>query len=52
LWLTVCPFIYGGVTAPSPVSGVGFTPELAPRLELLSVDRVEQELFLHYRINK
>lgn len=52
LWLTVCPFIYGGTTAPTPVSGVGFTPELAPRLELLSVDRVEQELFLHYRVNK
>jgi 5-amino-6-(5-phosphoribosylamino)uracil reductase len=52
LWLTVCPFIYGGTTAPSPVSGVGFTPELAPRLELLSVDRIEQELFLHYRVKK
>ena len=50
LWLTVCPFIYGGSTAPSPVSGSGFTPELAPRLELLSVDRVEQELFLHYKV--
>jgi 5-amino-6-(5-phosphoribosylamino)uracil reductase len=50
LWLTVCPFIYGGSTAPSPVSGAGFTPELAPRLELLSVDRVEQELFLHYKV--
>jgi 5-amino-6-(5-phosphoribosylamino)uracil reductase len=52
LWLTVCPFIYGGSTAPSPVSGVGFTPELAPRLELLSVDRIDQELFLHYRVKK
>jgi 5-amino-6-(5-phosphoribosylamino)uracil reductase len=52
LWLTVCPFIYGGSTAPTPVSGVGFSPELAPRLELLSVDRVSQELFLHYRVLK
>jgi 5-amino-6-(5-phosphoribosylamino)uracil reductase len=52
LWLTVCPFIYGGITAPTPVSGSGFTPELAPRLELLSVDRVEQEIFLHYRVKK
>jgi 5-amino-6-(5-phosphoribosylamino)uracil reductase len=52
LWLTVCPFIYGGSIAPSPVSGAGFTPEMAPRLELLSVDRVEQELFLHYRVKK
>jgi 5-amino-6-(5-phosphoribosylamino)uracil reductase len=52
LWLTICPFIYGGSNAPSPVSGAGFTPELAPRLELLSVDRVDQELFLHYQVKK
>ena len=52
LWLTICPFIYGGTNAPSPVSGSGFTPELAPRLTLLSVERVEQELFLHYRVDK
>jgi 5-amino-6-(5-phosphoribosylamino)uracil reductase len=52
LWLTVCPFIYGGSTAPTPVSGVGFTPELSPRLELLSVKKVKQEIFLHYRVKK
>lgn len=52
LWLTICPFVYGGSTAPSPVSGSGFTPELAPRLKLLSVDRVEDELFLHYQVQK
>jgi 5-amino-6-(5-phosphoribosylamino)uracil reductase len=52
LWLTICPFIYGGSAAPSPVSGSGFTPDLAPKLELLTVDRVEQELFLHYRVKK
>jgi 5-amino-6-(5-phosphoribosylamino)uracil reductase len=50
LWLTICPFIYGGSTAPSPVSGGGFSPELAPRLKLLTVDRVEDELFLHYQV--
>jgi 5-amino-6-(5-phosphoribosylamino)uracil reductase len=52
LWLTICPFIYGGRTAPSPVSGAGFTPDLAPRLTLLSVDRIEQEIFLHYQVQK
>jgi 5-amino-6-(5-phosphoribosylamino)uracil reductase len=52
LWLTICPFIYGGIDAPSPVSGAGFTPKLAPRLKLLSVDRVEAELFLHYQVQK
>ncbi|AFY95078.1 RibD family protein [Chamaesiphon minutus] len=51
LWLTVCPTIYGGSDAPSPVSGAGFTPETAPKLRLLSVDRVEQELFLHYQVH-
>ena len=52
LWLTICPFIYGGSDAPTPVSGSGFTPDLAPKLTLLSVDRVEQELFLHYQVQK
>lgn len=52
LWLTVCPSIYGGREAPSPVSGSGFTLESAPKLALLSVDRVEQEVFLHYRVKK
>jgi 5-amino-6-(5-phosphoribosylamino)uracil reductase len=52
LWLTVCPFIYGGSAAPSPVSGAGFTPDSAPKLTLLSVDRVEQEIFLHYQVQK
>ena len=32
LWLTVCPVIYGGSTSPTPVSGAGFTPDLAPKL--------------------
>ncbi len=52
IWLTICPFIYGGSAAPSPVTGAGFTPDLAPRLKLLSVDRVEEELFLHYQVQK
>jgi 5-amino-6-(5-phosphoribosylamino)uracil reductase len=52
LWLTVCPVIYGGSTAPTPVSGAGFTPESAPKLTLLSVERVEQEIFLHYQVQK
>jgi len=51
-WLTVCPLILGGETAPTPVEGVGFLPTLAPRLQLLSVKTVEQEVFLHYRIQR
>lgn len=49
LWLTVCPLILGGATAPTPVEGEGFYSALAPRLELLSVQAIEQEVFLHYR---
>jgi 5-amino-6-(5-phosphoribosylamino)uracil reductase len=51
-WLTVCPFIFGGATAPSPVDGEGFLSPTLPRLELLSVEKIEQEVFLHYRIQR
>ncbi|NET00079.1 MAG: RibD family protein [Sphaerospermopsis sp. SIO1G2] len=52
LWLTVCPLILGGNTAPTPVSGLGFRSNLAPKLQLLEVNQVNQEIFLHYRIDK
>jgi 5-amino-6-(5-phosphoribosylamino)uracil reductase len=52
LWLTVCPLILGGVTAPTPVAGEGFLADLAPRLELLTVHTVDQEVFLHYRLQR
>lgn len=52
-WLTVCPLILGGANAPTPVAGTGFYPEnLAPRLELLSVKAIDQEVFLHYRLQQ
>jgi 5-amino-6-(5-phosphoribosylamino)uracil reductase len=50
LWLTICPLILGGTSAPTPVEGKGFSPKLAPQLQLVEVDRVDQEVFLHYRI--
>lgn len=52
LWLTVCPLILGGNTAPTPVEGKGFLPDLAPKLQLLEVHAVEQEVFLHYRLQR
>lgn len=52
LWLTVCPLILGGANAPTPVEGTGFDPDLAPRLELLSVEVIAQEVFLHYRLQQ
>lgn len=50
LFLTLCPLIIGGKTAPGLAGGKGFLIDLAPRLEILSVQTVEQEIFLHYRL--
>jgi 5-amino-6-(5-phosphoribosylamino)uracil reductase len=50
LHLTVCPLLLGGQNAPTPVGGIGFTEAIAPRLELLSVQAIDQEVFLRYRI--
>ena len=52
LWLTVCPFIFGGCTSPTPVGGRGFLQSEAKKLRLLEVRQIEEELFLHYRILK
>lgn len=49
LWLTICPLLLGGNTAPTLVGGTGFTAAAAPRLELLSVEAIASEVFLHYR---
>ncbi len=49
LYLTVCPLLLGGTSAPTPISGKGWLQQEAPRLELLSVKQVKDELFLHYR---
>ena len=50
LWLTVCPLILGGADAPTTVEGEGFLADLAPKLQLLAVKQVGQEVFLHYRL--
>lgn len=52
LWLTVCPLLLGGNSAPTPVEGKGFLSDLAPNLQLLEVHAVEQEVFLHYRLQR
>ncbi|OUL30335.1 RibD family protein [Nostoc sp. 106C] len=52
LWLTVCPLILGGANAPTPTAGEGFLANLAPRLQLLEVNQVDQEVFLHYRLQR
>ncbi|MGD1918044.1 MAG: RibD family protein [Pleurocapsa sp.] len=50
LWLTVCPVIFGGKTAPTPVGGKGFLQSEGKKLKLLEVKQVEAELFLHYLV--
>ena len=52
LWLSICPLILGGQTTPTPVDGSGFISSLAPRLSLLSVNTIEDEVFLHYRLKR
>ncbi len=50
LWLTVCPLILGGSTAPTPVQTAGWLEAYAPRLHLIEVAPVDDEIFLHYRV--
>jgi 5-amino-6-(5-phosphoribosylamino)uracil reductase len=52
VWLTVCPVIVGGVNSPTPVDGLGFSLAEFRKLELLALDRVEGEVFLHYRLQR
>ena len=50
LWLTICPVLFGGKDAPTPIEGLGISTENAQQLKLLSVETIDQEVFLHYRI--
>ncbi len=50
LWLTVCPVIFGGKDAPTPVEGIGFTEPQSQKLQLLEVKQINSEIFLHYSI--
>lgn len=49
-WVTICPLVLGGRTAPTLVEGAGFLEAIAPRLELIEAQTIDQEVFLHYRI--
>ncbi len=50
LWLTVCPIIFGGKNAPSPVEGKGFLQGEGKKLNLIEVKQKDQEIFLHYLV--
>lgn len=52
LWLTVCPLLLGGIAAPTPIEGDGFLAASAPRLRLLQARSLQNEVFLHYRIDR
>jgi len=52
LWLTVCPLLLGGATAPTPIDGAGLMTALASRLQLLEARTIDDEVFLHYQVRK
>jgi len=52
IYVTVCPLIFGGRNAPTLADGVGVkSVDEATRLQLKSMKRVGQELFLVYRVH-
>jgi 5-amino-6-(5-phosphoribosylamino)uracil reductase len=52
IYLTICPLLLGGNKAATPLDGTGFMADSAKKLQLLSVETVEQEIFLHYRLDR
>ncbi len=48
--LTLCSYILGGKTAPTPVEGKGFLSKHSQKLELLSLEQIGEEIFLHYKV--
>jgi 5-amino-6-(5-phosphoribosylamino)uracil reductase len=50
MYVTHCPWIIGGVGAPSLCDGAGFDADAMRRLELLDMHASGSELFLHYRV--
>ncbi len=48
LYLTVCPLLLGGATAPTPFDGNGLSISQALQLRLVDVRQQGDEVFLHY----
>lgn len=49
VYLTLCPVVIGGSTAPTAADGKGFASDGLRKLRLVETRRVGQELFLRYR---
>lgn len=52
MFVTICPVVYGGRTAPGLVGGRGFTPEEARRLTLVHLNRFGDELYCRYQVQR
>src|SRR4029453_10482039 len=50
MYVTHCPWIIGGIGAPSLCDGGGLEADAMRRLEPLDMDASGSELFLHYRV--
>src|SRR6185312_678158 len=53
IYLTLCPLIFGGRNAPTMADGIGVdSAEDATRLQIKTMKRVGQEIYLVYRVRK
>lgn len=50
VFVTLCPRVFGGATAPTLVDGAGFPRDVIVNAKLLHCERKGEELFLRYRI--
>lgn len=52
MFVTICPILIGGKSNASLVNGAGFLAEQVPRLKLQHLERIEDEVYLHYFVIK
>ena len=50
--VTFCPRVFGGATAPTLVDGAGFPRDRILDAKLMHCERIGDELFLRYRIQR
>ena len=54
LTVYIAPRVFGGASAPTLADGPGFLPELAPVLEVVLIDKFDQEggILVHYHVKQ